>query len=165
MAIAKELEHREVGNKASITIAAGLPLTSFGRDKEKFIAYLKRSSFQPVKFSFENRDYKITIEEVLMYPQGYSAIIDQVPKLKSELSIIICDVGSWTVDGMRLDNGIPNADTCRSLGLGIIRMIDEILEQVRRNTGLSITSSQVEQVLHSQPCSINEQAKTIIIQH
>ena len=45
---------------------------------------------------------------------------------------------------MRLDNAVPNAATCRSLELGVIRCMDEILEQVRRNTGLSITETQVQ---------------------
>ncbi|MEX1377295.1 MAG: ParM/StbA family protein [Eubacteriales bacterium] len=163
MAIAKEIEHRGLNRRAEITIAAGLPLTSYGRDKEKFIQYLKRSAFQPVKFSFENKDYRIEIARVLLYPQGYSAVIEEIPNLKNEPSIIVCDVGSWTVDVMRLDNGVPNADTCRSLELGTIRMVDEILEQVRRVTGLSITSSQVEQLLSGKDCSMDIRAKEIVI--
>ena len=98
-----------------------------------------------------------------MYPQGYSAVIEEIPNLKNEPSIIVCDVGSWTVDVMRLDNGVPNADTCRSLELGTIRMVDEILEQVRRVTGLSITSSQVEQLLSGKDCSMDIRAKEIVI--
>jgi len=164
MAIAKEMALKGVGTKAKITIAAGLPLTSFGRDKHRFIEYLKGSSFQPVKFLFEGISYKIEIEQVLIYPQGYSAIIDLVSGLKDEPSIIVCDIGSWTVDVMRLDNGIPNAATCRSLELGIIRMNDEILEQVRRATSLSITSSQVEQVLNGKPCSMDKRAWEIIME-
>ncbi len=161
-AIAKEMKYRKAGTKDNIILAAGLPLTSFGRDKEKFTKYLKRSLFQPVKFEFEDQEYKINITDVMMYPQGYLAVIDYLDKLKSEPSVIVCDVGSWTVDVMRLDNGRPNASTCRSLELGIIRMIDEILEQIRRSTGLSVTSAQVEQVLKNQPCSLNEKANEII---
>ncbi len=162
VAIAKEMKFRNVGTSANIILAAGLPLTSFGRDKDKFIKYLKRSSVQPVKFEFEEKEYKITITDVMMYPQGYLAVIDYLEKLKNEPSVIICDIGSWTVDVMRLDNGRPNAATCRSLELGIIRMIDEILEQVRRSTGLSMTAAQVEQVLKNQPCSLNEKVNSII---
>ena len=51
------------------------------------------------------------------------------------------------MDLMRLDNAVPNAATCRSLELGVSRCMDEILEQVRRNTGLSITETQVERIL------------------
>ena len=35
-AIAKELEHRQTGPVAPVHLAAGLPLTSFGRDYKKF---------------------------------------------------------------------------------------------------------------------------------
>ena len=41
-AIAKELEHRGAEHTASIHLAAGLPLTSFGRDKKSFRSYLYR---------------------------------------------------------------------------------------------------------------------------
>lgn len=162
-AIAKELCIRGVGTKANVTLAVGLPLTSFGRDKDKFIKYLKRTMLQPVRFEFEGITYKVTIDDVKAYPQGYSAIADYIDKLKKEPSVIICDIGSWTVDVMRIDEGTPNAETCRSLELGIIRMIDKTLEEVRRNTGLSITAPQVEQILKNQQCSIDEKAKSIII--
>ena len=162
-AIAKELCIRGAGTKANVTLAIGLPLTSFGRYKDKFIKYLKRSTLQPVRFEFEGIAYKVTIDDVKAYPQGYSAIADYIDKLKKEPSVIICDIGSWTVDVMRIDEGTPNAETCRSLELGIIRMIDKTLEEVRRNTGLSITAPQVEQILKNQQCSIDEKAKSIII--
>lgn len=72
------------------------------------------------------------------------------------------DVGGWTVDFMRLDNGIPNASTCRSLELGMIRCMDETKEQIRRDIGLSVTDAQVERVLAGKPCSMDEDARSII---
>ena len=72
------------------------------------------------------------------------------------------DIGGWTVDLMRLDNGVSNASTCRSLELGMIRCIDETKEQVRRDVGLSITDAQVERVLVEKPCSMDEDARNII---
>ena len=41
-AIAKELQHRKAEHNAEIVIAAGLPLTSFGRDKTRFRDSLPR---------------------------------------------------------------------------------------------------------------------------
>ena len=72
------------------------------------------------------------------------------------------DIGGWTVDLMRLDNNVPNAATCRSLELGMIRCIDEVKEQVRRDVGLSVTDAQVERVLAGKPCSMDEDARGII---
>ena len=67
-----------------------------------------------------------------------------------------------TVDLMRLDNAVPNAATCRSLELGVIRCIDETAEQVRRNTGLSVTETQIERVLRGETCSMAEDARVVI---
>ncbi len=50
-------------------IAAGLPLTSFGRDKPKFKEYLLRSN-QPVNYKFEGVEYSITVEEVAIFPRA-----------------------------------------------------------------------------------------------
>lgn len=46
-----------------------------------------------------------------------------------------------------LEYGVPNASTCRSLELGMIRCIDKTKEQVRRDVGVSVTDAQVERVL------------------
>ena len=62
-AIAKELAYREAGTVAAVHLAAGLPLTSFGRDKKKFKEYLLRDG-QSVSFRYEGIGYTVTIAEV-----------------------------------------------------------------------------------------------------
>ena len=47
--------------------------------------------------------------------------------------MLLEDIGGWTMDLMRLDNGILNASTCRCLELGMIRCIDEEKEQGYEN--------------------------------
>ena len=159
-AIAKELAHRGAEPTAVVHLAAGLPLTSFGRDKKKFRAYLLRDG-KPVPFRYEGIGYTVTIAEVSLFPQGYAAVLTQ-SELLDEPSVIVADIGGWTVDLMRLDNRVPNAATCRSLELGMIRCLDGISEQIRRKLGLSMTAAQIETVLRGEVTSINEQAKEII---
>jgi len=158
--IAKELKHRNAERVAAVHLAAGLPLTSFGRDKKAFHEYLFRGG-KPVSFRFEGEDYTVTVTEVSLFPQGYSALLTQT-ELLDEPSVIVADIGGWTVDLMRLDNRIPNAETCRSLELGMIRCLDEISEQVRRTIGLSLSPAQIESVLRGGVTAINDQAKGII---
>ena len=153
-AIAKELKQRGEKTECSVKLAVGLPLAGFGREKKPFREYLLRSS-QPVCFKFEGIAYKITIEDVKLFPQGYSAIAIHPELIQNEPSVLLMDIGGWTVDLMRLDNGVPNASTCRSLELGMIRCIDE-------NVGLSVTDAQVERVLAGKPCSMDEDARSII---
>ena len=160
-AIAREIKQRGENTECSVTLAAGLPLAGFGREKKFFREYLLRSS-QPVCFKFVGVPYKITIEDVKLFPQGYSAIAIHPELIQNEPSVLLMDIGGWTVDLMRLDNGVPNASTCRSLELGMIRCIDETKEQVRRDVGLSVTDAQVERVLAGKPCSMDEKARSII---
>ena len=159
-AIAKELEHRGAERTAVVHLAAGLPLTSFGRDKKKFREYLLRDG-QPVAFRSEGSSYTVTITDVSLFPQGYAAILTQ-SELLDEPSVIVADIGGWTVDLMRLDNRIPNAASCRSLELGMIRCLDEIAEQIRRSLGLSMTAAQIENVLRGGVSSVDEGARQIV---
>ena len=159
-AIAMELEARKLPGEAEVILAAGLPLTSFGRDKKAFRQYLLRDS-KPIDFRYEGRPYRITIRDVQLFPQGYSAVIWQ-PEMLEQPSVIVADIGGWTVDLMRLDNRLPNAATCRSLEWGMIRCIDEISEQVRRVLGLSLTTAQIECVLRGDASSLPDEAKGII---
>lgn len=160
-AIARELKQRKAPSKCSVILAAGLPLAGFGREKQSFREYVLRSP-QPVNFRYDGQDYQVEISDVRLYPQGYSALAIQPELLEGEPSILLMDIGGWTVDLMRLDGFLANAATCRSLELGMIRCIDEAKEQVRRDLGLSVTEAQVESVLNSQPCSMDEKAREII---
>ncbi len=160
-AIAKEIRQRGLPPECSVRIAAGLPLTSFGRDKPKFKDYLLRSN-QPVNYKFEGVEYSITIEEVAVFPQGYAALMTETGLLQDEPSMLLMDLGGWTVDLMRIDNAIPAADTAHSLELGMIRCVDDIREQVRRETGLSLTDAQIENMLAGHPCTVSDTVRDIV---
>ena len=163
-ALAQEIRSRKAVKKTGIVLAAGLPLASFGREKHPFKEYLLRKE-QPLRFLYEKEEYELFIEDVKLFPQGYSALALHPEFVKGEPSVLLVDMGGWTVDLMRLDNAVPNAATCRSLELGVIRCIDEIMEQVRRSTGLSVTEAQIERVLNGNPCSMDQTAKGIILRH
>lgn len=159
-ALAKEIRYRTDKREEEVILAAGLPLASFGREKKRFKRYLLREKTE--HFAFEGEPYKITISDVQLYPQGYAAVLANMELLKGEPSVVLADIGGWTLELMRLDNHIPNAATCRSLELGMIRCMDEVTEQVRRSVGLSLTAAQVEAVLKDEPCSLPDKVKGIV---
>ena len=160
-ALAQEIRSRGAPTECTIRIAAGLPLTSYGRDKPKFRSYLLRPS-QPVQFRYEGVEYSITIADVQLFPQGFAALIAEPDLLTDEPSLLLMDIGGWTVDLMRIDNALPVAETAHSLELGMIRCIDEIRERVRQETGLSLTDAQIEQILAGQPCSLSDEVRSIV---
>lgn len=74
-AIAKELRQRGIKGRCSVILAAGLPLTGFGREKEGFEKYLRRSS-QPVQYRYEDVSYEVTITDVKLFPQKVIGLRD-----------------------------------------------------------------------------------------
>ncbi len=159
-ALAKEIEKRNISSSCTVTLAVGLPLTTYGRDKKKFKSYLMKE--ETVSFKYEGKSYEITIEDVGVFPQAFSAITQHGYLLAGEPSAILADIGGWTVDIMRLDKGIPDAGTCRSLELGMIRCIDEVSEQVRRSTGKSLSAVQIETILSGSVCRTDASTKAIV---
>ncbi len=159
-ALAKELGKRNISSPADVHIAAGLPLASYGRDLAAFRAYLQKEKH--VCFRYEGKDYEVNICGVSLYPQAVAAISLHMDMLQGEPSVIIADIGGWTVDLMRIDRGMTDAASCRSLEMGMIRCMDEITEQVRRRTGLSVTAAQIETVLNGEACSIDGKARQLI---
>lgn len=159
-AVAKEIESRKLERNLSVHLAAGLPLTSFGRDKQRFREYLLQDG-QASLFRYEGRSYTVNIKEVSLFPQGYAAILTQ-KDLLDEPSVIAADIGGWTVDLMRLDRQIPNAASCRSLEQGLIGCLNNIAEQARRNLGLSPTAAQIESVLRGENPNLPQPLKELI---
>lgn len=162
-AIAQELRLRGIPPKADVTLAAGLPLTTFGREKKNFREYLLGKK-NPAVFRYEGISYEIRISDVKLFPQGYSVMAVRPDVFAGEPSVLLADIGGWTLDIMRLDNGVPNAATCRSLELGVIRCQEEAMEAVRRDTGLSVTDAQVERILSGKHCSVSEDVVRLIQQ-
>ena len=52
-----------------------------------------------------------------LFPQGYAAVLTQT-ELLDEPSVIVADIGGWTVDLMRLDNRIPQRCLLPESGTG-----------------------------------------------
>lgn len=86
-AIAKEIEVRCLHRVCQVIIAAGLPLTTYGRQKDKFKAYLLGEG-NAISFRYEGRPYEITIAKVDIFPQGYSAILEHRDMIVGEPSVI-----------------------------------------------------------------------------
>lgn len=106
--IARELAYRGAERAAAVHLAAGLPLTSFGRDKKKFRDYLFRDG-QMVSFRYDGVDYAVTIPEVSLFPQ-----VRRRADPNGATGRTLCHRGGhWGLDRRpdALDNRIPNAST------------------------------------------------------
>lgn len=114
-AIGKELKFR--GKKeANIILAVGLPATRYGAEKKEFITYLSKK--KEVTFLFETERYQIVLDKVAVFPQGYAAIVDEIPHFGKK--VIVVDIGSWTIDIFPIVNKRPDDANANTISEGLI---------------------------------------------
>lgn len=87
-AIAQEIRFRKAPRKAEVVLAAGLPLTSFGREKKNFRDYLLERK-NPVVFEYEGEIYEIRVLDVRLFPQGYSVVAMHPEIIRDEPSVLL----------------------------------------------------------------------------
>ncbi len=114
-AIAMELKYMGL-HEANIVIGAGLPATRYGAEKKGFVEYLSRN--KDVQFKFEGEEYKVKVEKVAMFPQGYAAVVEDLPYLSNKA--IVVDIGSWTTDIFPIINKKPDDANANSIPGGVI---------------------------------------------
>ena len=87
-AVAKELKKRGLSD-AKVFLAVGLPLTRFGAERNNFIKYLTKN--KRVDFRYENEAYHIEIDDVVVFPQHYAAVVEKIPTMAKKTLVV--DIG------------------------------------------------------------------------
>ena len=104
-------------------------------------------------------------EELTIFRRRNIGFVFQNYNLLPVLNVYENIVYPIEIDGGRTDTDFVK-EIIHALGLQKklrnIRCIDEILEQVRRNTGLSITETQVERILQGKSCSMPAEVVSLI---
>lgn len=114
-AIAKELKSRGK-REAKTVLAVGLPATRFGVEKKAFKEYLSRN--EDVVFFFEKERYQIKIVKVAVFPQGYSAVVNDISNFGPQ--VIVVDIGSWTIDIFPIVDKKPDDSNANTISEGLI---------------------------------------------
>ena len=141
-AVAKELKLRGL-KEAHIVFAVGLPIGRFGAEKKDFINYLSKNRM--VRFRYEKTQYLITIEKVLVYPQCYGAVVDRLPQMAGQEYVV--DIGSWTIDYMKIIDMAPDESSSGSDPNGIITCMRKIDEVCVRKTNSKIDEYMIREVM------------------
>lgn len=106
-AIAKELESSGLYSPIeNIDLAVGLPPEHYGVLKEKFADYFRRT--ETIKFTYKDKPYNVIINNVMVFPQAYAAVVPHSSLVMNELRVFIVDIGGYTTDVLLLRNGKEN---------------------------------------------------------
>lgn len=156
-AIARELKARNLRSRR-IILAVGLPIGRYSAEKNDFIRYLSRDKF--IKFRYENDEYNIIIEKVLVYPQCYGAIVDRLPEMKGLTYVV--DIGSWTVDTLKIINRVPDESGCNSEPIGVITCIKKIQEVCYEKLNSKLDEQLIQEYLIHGQINVDQEYINII---
>ncbi len=150
-AIARELKVR---NKtfATVHIAAGLPLTWVGEQKEEFKKYLLQNKF--VDFSFRNVDYHIDFAGADIFSQGFAAVSDKLHCFKG--TNMLADIGNGTMNVMYINECQPTEKKCFTEKYGTNQCSLAIRENIMRQFGIRLDDAVIERVLRTGTADIAE---------
>lgn len=161
-AIAKEvLEDGKYQPEMHIDLALGLPPEHYSLLKDKFAAYFKKYG-DNITFDYNDTPFNITIGEVMVFPQAFSAVVSKPSKLKNYSRTYIVDIGGYTTDVLLLANGKPDLSYCRSLELGIITMNNAIKGRVSTTFDIQIEEEHIYDVLTGKPTILKEDIQNYI---
>lgn len=141
-AIGLEMKSRGV-NTAHVVLAVGLPIGRFGAEKKAFINYLLKNKM--IHFRYEKKKYTVFIEKVLVYPQCYGAVVGKLPSMHGEEFVV--DIGSWTVDTLKVIDRSPDESSSGSDPNGIITCMRRIEEQCVKLMNTKIDEYVIREVM------------------
>ena len=156
-AVARELYARDL-ESASVYLAAGLPLTWVGEQKDEFKAYLLREPH--VDFVFKKRTFHVDFVGADILPQGFAAVTNQMSEFRGVN--MICDIGNGTMNVMYINDHRPIVEKMFTEKYGTHQCVLNIREQLMRRFGSVPDDTIIEGVLRFGTLDIAEKYLMVI---
>ena len=156
-AIARELWRERIA-EADVYIAAGLPLTWVSEQKTEFKNYLLQNS--EVVFTFREVEYRINIVGAEVYPQGFAAIVNNLPSFTGVT--MLCDIGNGTMNVMYINECRPLAKKCFTEKYGTNQCMLAVRENLMKQFGVSVDETVLERVIRHGTADISQRYLTAI---
>lgn len=156
--LAKETKTRDIPQGSHVVLAVGMPLKQFSSERDAFIRYLKRDS-QPASFKFEGTAYKFYIDKVVAFPQCYAAVVGRLPSMKE---CLVVDIGSWTIDIMEVQGGVPVESHCETFSESLVSVIQDIRSESSELLKREIPESRIIAYIQGDVDSIPKQHQKLM---
>lgn len=150
-AIARELRRERI-TKATVFIAAGLPLTWVSEQKAEFKKYLLQHN--EVSFTFRNTEYHIRIAGTEIYPQGFAAVAERLGDFKG--LNMLCDIGNGTMNLLRIVNKKPDAQRMFTEKYGTHQCALLIREQMMKVHHINLDDTIINEILKKGTADIDK---------
>lgn len=131
-----------------IVLSVGLPPRDMKMQAKRFKEYFLQKG-KTLSFSYNGMEFTVTIEDVLVSPQGFAAIFpnDVFLQVSQSVQSYIIDIGGYTTDIALVVNKKIDTNFFESLDFGVIHMMNEISRQVEKECQKSISGPLIEAIL------------------
>ena len=126
--------------EGSFRIGVGLPLMAYAAQRENMREYFLRRG--GARCGYCGAQYEIRIADCGVYPQGYAAFLTQYSDLAPYASVTHVDIGGYTIDIFRTQDGKPVPGSMISVPLGTVTMLRTIKTELSRSDIL-LTETQI----------------------
>jgi len=158
-AIARELAREDI-TEANIYIAAGLPLSWVGKQKQAFKEYLLQN--REVTFTYRNKEYHLRIVGAEVFPQGFAAIASNLQDFGG--SYMLCDIGNGTMNILRILNRKPDPRQMFTEKYGVHQCILALREALLREHNAQPDEALLHNFLRSGTAGLDESLEQTMTQ-
>ena len=117
------------------------PHNQFETLRDAYRDYFLKES-QEVVFYYNDIHYRIVVDDVMIFPQGYAAVFHLLMKIKKNI-IYIIDIGGHTTDIYLLDSGEIDPTFTQSMTMGTNILFKNIRNRIKEITGIKLHDSQI----------------------
>ncbi|MBQ9719746.1 MAG: ParM/StbA family protein [Oscillospiraceae bacterium] len=156
-AVALEL-HRRSLTSARVHLAAGLPLTWVGEQKESYKTYLLQNG--TVDYTYRGIAYHVEFVGADVFPQGFSAVAGNLREFRGVN--MLCDIGNGTMNVMYINNCRPVSSKCFTERYGVHQCMLATREALTRRYQVDVDDSVIEQVFRFNEADIADAYLTTI---
>lgn len=163
IAIAKELKARGLNREVetTVTLAIGLPPGHMNKNfNEKNKQYYGKNN--PVHFTYDHEEYRVVIDNIFLYPQGYGALAATKCGINKQNRFVIMDIGGGTVEYVSFINRQVDQSSCYSINQGTISIASEIIAQVSAQYGYDINEDDVSDVMSERDTLLEPEVQALI---
>lgn len=149
IAIAKELEDNpqiKEGDIVQVQRPIGLPPKHFAELYERYEQYFKGDS-GIMHFTFNERDYDISITDVMAFPQNYAALMYYMENASEIPKLVGVDIGGFTTDYLMLRHGNLDMSCCDSLENGIINLYNSVSSKIRAEYDMLLEEEDIDSII------------------
>lgn len=149
LGIAKELElnkNIEKGDLIQVQMPIGLPPKHFAELYDKYEEFF-RGNGEMLQFSYNQKEYHVTITDVMAFPQDYAAIMLQHKEISTYPKVVGVDIGGFTTDYLMFRSGVEDMEICDSMETGIIILYNRIIARVRADYDVLLEEADIDSII------------------